>query len=99
VLEPRSSGKLAEMGAIHDLDLALQLEPRNPVALSSRGDAKRMLLDKQRTGDGEYGEGRICIYNIYKYIIINNNDNNNSIYSMVMMELITLMIIIARVCI
>ena len=42
------------MGAIHDLDLALQLEPRNPVALSSRGDAKRMRLDEESTGDGEY---------------------------------------------
>ena len=32
-------------GAIDDLDLALELEPRNVVALSSRGDAKRMLND------------------------------------------------------
>ena len=32
-------------GAINDLDLALELEPQNVVALSSRGDAKRMLND------------------------------------------------------
>ena len=98
MLEPRSSGKLAEMGAIHDLDLALQLEPRNPVALSSRSDAKRMLLNNARgivsMVRGEY------VYITYIYIIIiNNNDDNNSIYSMVMMELIIMMIIIARVCI
>lgn len=31
-----------EAGALYDLDLALQMEPGNAVALSSRGDAKRM---------------------------------------------------------
>ena len=32
-------------GAIADLDLALQLEPKNALALSCRGDAKRRLGD------------------------------------------------------
>ena len=50
VLESYAHIFLAQ-GAIDDLDLALELEPRNVVALSSRGDAKRMMQD----GLGEFG--------------------------------------------
>ena len=48
----RSRGELLKLqgdfyGAIEDLNVALRLEPKNTMALSSRGDCKRMLDDCQ----------------------------------------------------
>jgi len=46
----RSRGELLKLqgdfhGAIEDFNVALRLEPQNTMALSSRGDCKRMLDD------------------------------------------------------
>ena len=50
VSKARSRGELLKLqgdfhGAIEDFNVALRLEPQNTMALSSRGDCKRMLDD------------------------------------------------------